>query len=337
MQQNCKSGLAFGLLLYSFSMLNAQNVTDANGKKQGEWIKKDNKGHIVYKGQFKDDYPTDTFYYYDKKGKLELKNYFTEKGKRTHSQFLYPNGRIKAEGDYVNKKKEGLWVYYTEKGIKIAEENYKNNLKDGEEKKWETKGKDIIEVTNYKQGVKEGEYFQTLYGEGYYTSYYKNDLLDGSYKEYYPDKTLKIKGQFSKGKKEGTWEVYDRSSTCVQKLFYENDVFKGDLIRFNVQQGVKEIAQKDIAMFRKAGKQTQIVLMNGDRINVFNSLSSIVPLTSVTDFIRINEKQEIYINISVIEGLNANNSVKTKVDSGYEIFPDNDGRKLIESMFRTEF
>ena len=118
MQQNFKSGLILGLLVCSFSMLNAQNQTDANGRKQGEWIKKDNKGRIVYKGQFKDGYPTDTFYYYDKKGKLELKNYFTDKGKKNHSQYLYPNGQIKAEGDYVNQKKEGLWVYYTERESK---------------------------------------------------------------------------------------------------------------------------------------------------------------------------------------------------------------------------
>ncbi|MGP1515212.1 MAG: toxin-antitoxin system YwqK family antitoxin [Bacteroidales bacterium] len=334
---NCKLGLFFSLIIGPLSLLMAQNQVDDKGRKQGEWIKKDSKGKIIYKGQFKDDYPVDTFYYYDKRGRLELKNYFSENGQKTHCQFIYPNGKIKAEGYYINKKKEGLWIYYTEKGIKITEENYKNNLKDGQEKKWETKGKDIIEVTNYKKGVKDGEYFQTLYGDGYFITYYKDDKLEGDYKEYYPDKNLKIKGQFVKGDKQGRWEVYDMTGTCIQKLFYENNEFKGDLLRFDTQNGIKEIAQKDIAVLRKVGKQTQIVLFNGDKINVFNSLSSIVPLTSVVDFVRVNEKDEIYLNVNVIEGLNANKSIKTKIDLDYQILPDTEGLKLIESMFRTEF
>lgn len=337
MNINWKLTLIFGLTVGSFTLLNAQNQVDSKGKKQGEWIKKDDKGKVIYKGQFKDDYPIDTFYYYDKKGRIEFKNFYSDRGQKAHSQFIYPNGNIKAEGDYIDKKKEGLWVYYTEKGVKIAEENYRNNLKDGLEKKWETKGKDVIEATTYKQGVKQGEYFQSLYGEGYYTAWYKNDLLDGDYKEYYPNKTLKIKGQYSKGKKEGTWEVYDMSSACVQKLFYENDNFKGDLLRLNVQQGVKEIPQKDIALIRSAGKQTQIVLLNGDRINVFNSLDAVIRLTSVSDFIRINEKSEVYLNIAVIEGINPDGSVKTKMDFGYKIIPDKEGLGVLKSMFRTEF
>ncbi len=324
------------LLIFAFSV-NAQNKIDENGKKQGEWTKKDNKGRIIYKGQFKDDYPVDTFYYYDKKGNIELKNYFSQQGTNTYSYFVYSNGITKAEGKYIDKKKEGLWIYYSPKGVKITEENYKNNLKDGEEKKWDTKGKDIIEVTNYKQGIKQGKYFKTLYSDGYYITNYKDNEFDGDYKEYYPNKSLKIKGQFVKDKKQGTWAVYDITGKCVQKLFYEHDLFKGDLLRFDTERGVREIAQKDIAMLRTAGKQTQIVLFSGEKLNVMNSLSSIIPLTSVIDFVQINEKKGIYLNIAIIEGLNANKSVKAKIDLGLEIFPDTEGLKLIKSMSRTDF
>lgn len=325
------------LLIFTINVTTAQNKVDDNGKKQGEWIKKDKKGRLVYKGQFKDDYPVDTFYYYDNKGNIELKNYFSHNGTHTYSWFVYANGVTKAEGKYINKKKEGQWIYYSPKGVKITQENYKNNLKDGEEKKWETKGKDIIEVTNYVQGVKQGKYFKTLYSDGYYITNYKDNQFDGEYKEYYANKSLKVKGQFVKDKKQGTWEVYDASGKCVQKLFYEDDVFKGDLIRFDTEKGVKEIAQKEIAMMCNAGKQTKIVLLNGEKLNVMNSLASIIPLTSVIDFVQVNEKKGIYLNVAVIEGLNSNKSVKTKIDLGMEIFPDTDGLKLVQSMTRTEF
>ncbi len=333
-----KTGLVLGVALCtSIATVNAQNQTDKNGKKQGEWIKKDKNNRIVYKGQFKDDYPVDTFYYYDRNGKIELKNYYTDKGRKVYSQFIYPNGSVKAKGNYVDKNKEGLWEYYTEKGKKISEENYINNVKDGIEKKWETSGKDVIEATTYKHGVKQGEYFCSLYEEGYYKTFYNNNVLDGDYMEYYSDGTLKIKGRYEKGNKQGTWEVYDMQGTCVQKLFYKDDKFLGDAIRFNLQQGVKEIPQKDILLVRQAGKQTQIVLSNGDRYNVFNSIGGIVKLLSVNDFVRINEKSELYLNTSVIEGFNEDGSVKTKIDFGYKIIADKDAKGVIESMFRTDF
>ena len=329
--------IGVSIIAYGSVSLNAQNQIDNKGRKQGVWVKKNNKGQVIYKGQFKDDIPVDTFYYYDKNGKLELKNFFTKNGKETYSQFIHSNGRIKAEGRYVNHMKDGVWMYYSTKGTKISEENYKNNLKEGQETKWDIEGKNMIEVTTYKQGMKNGDYYQSLYGEGYYTAEYKEDRLDGNYKEFYPDSTLKVKGQYVKDKKDGTWEINDITGKCIQKLFYKNDDLIGDLLLLNVQQGVKEIEQKDIAMFKQAGKQTQIVLFNSDRINVFNSIGSIVPLTSQEAFVRINEKNEIYVNVAIIEGIDIDGSLKTKIDFGYKIFPDKEGTHLLQSMFRTGF
>ena len=325
--------MAFGLLVCAGLPSYAQNVTDDKGRKQGEWIKKDDKGRIVYKGQFKNDIPVDTFTYYNRKGAVDMKNIYSDGGKKTHTLLMYPNGRIKAEGDYFNKKKEGVWTYYTEKGIMISQENYKNNLKDGTEKKWDTQGKDLIEQTEYVKGVKNGAYFKTLYEDGYIKANYKDGELDGDYKEFYPDDVLRTQGQFKNGKREGKWNVYDMSSVLVRKLTYVNDSLTSDLLLLNVQQGVKETEQSDIAVIRQAGKQSQIILTSGDRINVFNSLGSIIPLTDNNVFYRINEKSELYININTVQGVNADGSVKTTFDCGEKIMPDKDGLKLLNSLF----
>ena len=39
-------------------------TTDAAGKKQGYWKKKDEKNHLLYEGEFKDDKPVGKFKYY---------------------------------------------------------------------------------------------------------------------------------------------------------------------------------------------------------------------------------------------------------------------------------
>ena len=330
-----KSVLLLCIVALSTCTVYSQNVTDGNGKKQGEWIKKDNKGRIIYKGVFKDDYPVDTFYYYDAKGRVELKSFFSDKGEVAYSRYLYPNGNIKAEGKYINKQKDSVWVYYTEKGVKISEENYKNNLKHGTEKIWNKDGKTVVRATEYKNGKKYGEEFENLYSEGYYTVFYKNDKKDGDYKEYYSSKRLRQKGQYSDGYKQGIWEVYDSFGNIVQKLFYKNDTLTDNKLLVNVQLGVFEISQSDIAMIRPAGKQTQLVLLNGDRINCFNSSESITDITDKDMFMQIDAKTKTYLNINIVRGCNSDGSVKTTVDLGYKIIPDKDGRQLLKTLFGT--
>ena len=53
-----------------FSQTDSLNQTDGNGLKQGRWKKFYLKGGKRYVGQFKDDKPIGTFFYYDELGKM---------------------------------------------------------------------------------------------------------------------------------------------------------------------------------------------------------------------------------------------------------------------------
>ncbi|MBQ7984574.1 MAG: hypothetical protein IJ250_02935 [Bacteroidales bacterium] len=328
--------LVAGFMCLTTTVAYAQtNKTDDKGRKQGEWITKKADG-TTSKGTYKDGIPEGEFTYYNKKGVLERRNTYSDKGRKMHCELLYKDGKIKAKGNYINKKKEGVWIYHNQKGIKITEENYKNGLKNGKETNWDNDGKNIVMSAEYKDGKKNGEFFKSLYAEGYYTAYYKDDLLDGEYNEYGFDKKLKVKGQFENGLKQGMWLVYDQSGSVIQKLFYKDDVFTSDAIIFNVQQGTREISQFDIALLRQAGKQTQIILFNGDRINCFNEFQSIVDLTDANKFVRINEKNKVYANIDALQGMNNDGSVKLKIDADLNIMPDKDGAEMLKSMFRND-
>ena len=94
------------LMLASFS-LNAQNLTDNKGLKQGKWTKTYSNGKPKYKGEFKDDKEVGTFTYYGKDGKLTQTIEYSQNGKVGKAKFFYKNGKLMSEGEYIDKKKEG--------------------------------------------------------------------------------------------------------------------------------------------------------------------------------------------------------------------------------------
>lgn len=321
-------------MMFAFAVtLQAQNKTDEQGKRQGLWIKKDKKGSKVYQGTFKDDYPIDTFYYY-KKGKVETINVFTDKGQKCKSQFLYENGKVKAEGMYENKNKEGLWTYYNDKGKKISEENYRNNLKDGMEKKWDNDGKNVIEATSYKNGKKDGEHFESMYSEGYFTCTYKNDKLEGKYNEFFASKTEKVEGQFINGKKEGKWQIFTPSGELIQKLDYKNDKLQGDILQFKVQGGIKEVNSSNISLMYPTGKQMQVILNSGEKFASFTNFDVLLNYLDENTFIRLNEKQNIYANINSLKGINKDSSVEFTTPISFKVIADENGSKAVESLLR---
>ncbi len=60
---------------------------------------------------------------------------------------------------------------------------------------------------------------------------YKRGVLNGSYKSYYPDQKLHVKGQYADNLKTGRWEYYKYSDTNIPFIYksvtYENDTLNG--------------------------------------------------------------------------------------------------------------
>eukprot|EP00389_Voromonas_pontica_P017912 GDKH01028147.1.p1 GENE.GDKH01028147.1~~GDKH01028147.1.p1 ORF type:complete len:58 (-),score=5.15 GDKH01028147.1:55-228(-) len=48
-------------------------------------------------------------------------------------------------------------------------------------------------------------------------SNYKNGALDGSYTEYFPNASVKVKGQYLNGKKHGVWETFHVTGKMMMK------------------------------------------------------------------------------------------------------------------------
>ena len=50
----------------------------------------------------------------------------------------------------------------------------------------------------------------------------KDGLKNGTYREYYEDGSLKVKGKFKSDKKDGLWKTYNEKDKTIQKTRYRN-------------------------------------------------------------------------------------------------------------------
>lgn len=317
-------------------LLNAQNVIDENGKKQGKWSKNYPNGKVKYKGEFKDDKEIGTFTYYSKDGKLSQTIEYSQNGKVGQAKFFYKNGKLMSEGKYVDKKKEGIWTYYDEKGRKLREENLVAGKKEGKETNWDRNGK-VNVTTMYKNGIKEGEEWKTYYADGYSIANYSKGKLNGKITHYFASKKPLYEGQYADDKKVGEWKFMNEAGDVIKVQKWENDVLKYDAVRINIRGGQMEIEFQDIAYFYPMGKQTCVVLKNGKKINAFNQYEQIVNLSDGNTFLLLNKVNSVYANYSAIKG--------TKNDGGKELLillepkpdveirTDEESRKALQSLF----
>lgn len=317
-------------------LLDAQNVTDKNGLKQGKWSKNYPNGKIKYKGEFKDDKEVGTFFYYGQNGVLTQTIDYSQEGRVGHAKIFYPNGKLMSEGKYVEKKKEGVWAYYDEKGRKIREENLVNGKKEGKETNWDRKG-GINITSEYKNGVKEGEEWKTYYADGYSIANYSDGKLNGKITHYFASKKTLYEGQYSNDKKVGEWKFFNEVGDLVKRQKWEEGERKYDAVVINIKGEQIEVEFKDIAYLYPRGKQTCIVLKNGKRMNAFNQYEQIVNLSDGNTFLLLNKTNKIYANYTAIKG--------TKDDGGKELLiilepkadvdirTDEDSRKALESLF----
>ena len=209
-----------------------------------EKIKKDNDefqeniyvNGILWTGFKSDDYSNK---YISKSDKLFYGEYLNGKRWKGNGKELYPDNKIKFEGDYDKGKRIKGKEYYEEGKLKFEGEylngkyfNGKGYSFSGEETYEIKEGKNIPEDFN-KYGLRyEGEFNEERSGKG--KEYFKNKLIyegeflegkrEGKGKEYSDNGNLKYEGEYINGEKNGKGkEYYDNG-----KLKYEGEYINGE-------------------------------------------------------------------------------------------------------------
>ena len=159
---------------------------------------------------FDNGYADGNWKYYRNNTLSEEMNY--SKGYLTGEKIsYYGDGKtIKEKATIKNGKADGVVSNYSQTGKLEYEKGMKEGIDEGPERRYDETGK-VIAETIYKNGKAEGKSFALINkgsSDAYTkTAYYKNGVLDGDYSEISENGTVKVKGKYLNGKKEGVWEV----------------------------------------------------------------------------------------------------------------------------------
>ena len=217
-----------GISFLSFSFYAQKNVTDANGRKQGEWVKYyDNSRVPKYVGQFKNDKPVGKFTYYYPSSKIKAIIIHEENSPRSEAFFYHENKKLMAHGIYKNQQKDSVWTHYDPSEKLSYKETYKNGELNGE--------KIIYFVTSI-----DGE--QNKKPEVSKVMQFQNGRLNGPTKEYFPGGVLKLEGTYKEGKFDGEVKRYHPSGNIHLLERYKNRRRHGWWITYN--NSGKEIGRK---------------------------------------------------------------------------------------------
>ncbi|MCG9973314.1 toxin-antitoxin system YwqK family antitoxin [Christiangramia crocea] len=190
----------------------SQNKVDEEGRRHGHWkVNFEGTSSPKFEGNFVHGKETGIFKFY-KKGFYDhptaIMN-FEEAKDSVHVTYYTQKGKPISEGNMLNRKREGKWVYYHQKSDSIMmTEVYKNDKLNGLQKTYFPNGQ-LAEKTSYRDGLKHGEsYIYTENGQVTKHLNYKNGELHGDAVYYTPKGEKTMEGVYKEGQKTGTWKYY---------------------------------------------------------------------------------------------------------------------------------
>ena len=212
----------------------AANKTDANGKKNGPWEKHDDKGNLLYKGQFNHGHPTGQFVYFFKDGKVKAVLNYHNNGNSAYATIFYPTDSLMAVGKYVQEKRDSTWKFFDQDGNLRSEEYYQNGKHEGTTRVYFDDGS-VAELVTYHNDVKNGPWKR----------YYKDGKLQmdanvvegikyqGQFTTYYPNGNKETDGLYIDGERDSTWYFYNENGSVYTVRYYTN----GKVIKEYPQNG----------------------------------------------------------------------------------------------------
>ncbi|MBS0010055.1 MAG: hypothetical protein KFF49_01510 [Bacteroidales bacterium] len=211
------------------------NVRDKDGNKQGHWIKKYPDGSTMYEGYFVDDKPRGELKRYDQDGKLSSVLEYSNNNDTVTACFYHPNGFIAGKGKYIDRKKTGAWLYYSDyiEGHLLMRCTYRDDLIEGMRLKYHWNG-EIAEKLEFENGVKSGAWKQ-YFTDGTLSlqATYINGKLNGEFRSWHTNGKQEITGSYIKDLRNGRWLFYNTDGTVRKEIIYNYGIpeNRAELIR----------------------------------------------------------------------------------------------------------
>lgn len=225
--------LIFFIPVFAFSQV---NQTDGNGVRQGIWQKQQPNGKLIYQGNFKDGKPVGEWKRFHPGGQIKAIIKYRTDSDSADVQLFDEWGKKVAEGIYLNEKKSGLWVYFSE-NKKIADENYVDDKKHGKSHKYYETG-EVWEETDWIIGNQEGSYrvfFKS--GEPFFQCKMKNNQRNGLCLTYFENGRVELEANYKNGLHHSEWKYFTDQGEYRYSLFYN----EGELLNPNVRDSIANL------------------------------------------------------------------------------------------------
>lgn len=166
-----------------------------------------------YNGKWKDLYPD---------GKVRAEGQYTNNRRTGNWKFFNAAGKLEQTGNFNNGRPDGLWKWYYENGNILREEEYFQGLRDGAFTEYSVTG-EVISQGEYADGERNGEW---KFKSGDYTEQgkYIIGLRDGMWKSFYPDGKIKFKGNYIQGNPDGQQTFYYENGKVKEEQFYRGGI-----------------------------------------------------------------------------------------------------------------
>lgn len=253
------------LLALTFTFLKAEaqkdtiNQTDANGLRQGYWVKKYENGNKQAEGYFKNGKQVGTFKHYQLDGTTPKAT--MEHIKNTDSTlatFYHENGAMMSKGYYVDQKKEGNWLFYDDRSVMSSREEYKQDKQDGNSTVYHFNGA-IAKESSYENGLQQGK-FKEFAPNGILLI--EGTFLDGNYNDtikfYYGDGKIKNIGFYQNAVKNGKWTYYGNEGEVLVEEWYINGNLKERKMSEGMEEKAKELQEERKEQFMNSEQDVNI-------------------------------------------------------------------------------
>lgn len=141
---------------------------------------------------------------------------------------VYYKNNIKEIGHWKAGKQNGLFQMYTEDRVLIDNANFKAGERDGLTEQFYNDTGKLRVSANYKNGVLEGE-FKAYYPNGNLQGEvnYVNGEMNGDFKEYHENKKIRLSGSYKNSLQEGEWKFYLEDGTLESIINYKDGELHG--------------------------------------------------------------------------------------------------------------
>ena len=154
-------------------------------------------------------------------------------------KFYHPNGKTEQTGKYNKEgKPEGTWRWYYDSGQLLREESYYRGKKDGMSEEYDAEG-NLIEKGEYFEGLEDGVWFQ-LIGDFYQRGSYRDGLRTGDWVAYQlqkgdngTDSLAIFKGRFLEDLPDGKHTYYWDNGKVRDEGSYVIGKKEGNWIKYN--------------------------------------------------------------------------------------------------------